>query len=65
MAAQSSGLYSQDRDPATGLTGNQRAVLDGLTKQKKTQQKISEELGISRQRVNQIVRDLKNKGYKV
>lgn len=57
-------LYTQDKDPVTGLTRNQREVLRGLTQDGKTQLQISEELGISRQRVNQIVRDLKQKGYK-
>ena len=63
--ATSSGLYSQDKDPVSGLTKNQRTVLDGLTKENKTQLQVAEELGISRQRVRQIVVDLQKKGYTI
>lgn len=62
--AEARGLYSQEKDPTTGLTKNQRAVLQGF-KDRKTQMQIAEELGISRQRVHQITKDLKDKGYQV
>lgn len=62
--AQGQNLYTQDKDPTTGLTKNQRAVLEGLQRGN-TQVEIASLLGISRQRVNQIVSDLKSKGYKI
>lgn len=64
--AEAAGLYSQDKDPTTGLTRNQRFVVQYLTKgqeDSKSQLQIAQELGISRQRVNEIVRTLQQKGY--
>lgn len=60
------GLYSQGKDPETGLTQRQTFVVKHLTKGKpdsKTQLEIAQNLGISRQRVNEIVKDLQKKGY--
>lgn len=64
--AEAAGLYSQERDPKTGLTKNQTFVVKHLTKgqpDSMSQLQIAGELGISRQRVNEIVRTLQQKGY--
>jgi DNA-directed RNA polymerase specialized sigma subunit len=57
------GLYSQDRDPITRLSRRQRDVLRLMTEENKSQLEVSVELGITRQRVRQIVVTLINHGY--
>lgn len=54
------GGYRQDRDD-TGLTARYRHVRDGI-RAKKTQKQIADELGVTKQRVAQIVKDLRKKG---
>jgi DNA-binding MarR family transcriptional regulator len=66
MSARAAGLYTQARDPVTGLTYNQRQVLNGLTGEpRKTQMEIARELGISRQRVHQITDRLVEMGFRI
>ena len=63
--AQSQGLYTQGKDPSTGLTRRQGDVLRMLTEENKSQLDVANELGISRQRVRQIVEDLQRKGFQI
>lgn len=57
-------MYTQGKDQETGLTRQQTAVLKMLT-ENKTQLAVAQELGISRQRVRQIVEALWRHGYEV
>lgn len=57
-------MYTQGKDQETGLTRQQTAVLKMLT-DGKTQLATAEELGISRQRVRQIVEALWRHGHQV
>ncbi len=52
--------YEIGRD-LDGLTTREREVRDGI-RQGKTLMKIGKELGVSRQRIGQIARSLKEKG---
>jgi len=62
--AQAQGLYTHDKD-ATGLTRRQREVLAAINDENLSQLDAAEKLGISRQRVRQIVEDLIRKGIDV
>ena len=59
------GLYSQHKDAATGLTKRQTDVLRMINEENKSQLEVAKELGVSRQRIRQIVEDLLRKGMKV
>jgi len=63
--ATAQGLYSQGKDPTTGLTKRQADVLRMINEEKMSQLAVSTTLGISRQRVRQIVEDLLRKGVLV
>lgn len=52
--------YELDRDPE-GVTAREREVREGL-RAGKSQYRVAKDLGISKQRVNEIVRDLRRKG---
>jgi DNA-directed RNA polymerase sigma subunit (sigma70/sigma32) len=70
--ARAQGLYTQGKDES-GLTDRQRFVLEALTgkslsggdAQKMNQMQIADHLGISRQRVRQIVEGLLEKGHEI
>lgn len=57
-------MYTQGKDKETGLTRQQTAVLNLLTNGQ-TQLAVADELGISRQRVRQIVESLWRHGHEV
>lgn len=59
------GLYSQGRDPETGLTRRQADVLRMINDENLSQLDVASRLGVSRQRVRQIVEDLIKKGHAV
>lgn len=59
MSDEKTSGYSLDRDD-DGMTARQRAVTGHLVDDGWTYEEIGTELGISRQRVGQIVRDLLN-----
>lgn len=59
------GLYSQHKDASTGLTKRQTDVLRMINEENKSQLEVANELGVSRQRIRQIVEDLLRKGLKV
>lgn len=59
------GLYSQGRDPETGLTRRQADVLRMINDENLSQLDVASRLGVSRQRVRQIVEDLIKKGHEV
>lgn len=55
----------QNRDPNTGLTEHELATLRILKVEGKTRADVMAELGITRQRVAQLVAAIKAKGYEV
>jgi DNA-binding CsgD family transcriptional regulator len=63
--ATAQGLYSQHKDEKTGLTKRQTDVLRMINDEGMTQLEVAQALGVSRQRVRQIVEDLLRKGNKV
>lgn len=63
--AVAAGIYTQNKDPKTGLTKRQTEVLTMLTDEHLSQLEVSERLGVSRQRVRQIVETLMDKGFEI
>lgn len=63
--AEKIGVYTQGKAGASGLTGRQEEVLRMLVEERLTQLSVAERLGISRQRVRQIVESLLDKGHDI